>query len=143
MARLRAADAADLHRVLDDPALHAFTGGQPATREELEERFRGLESRRSSDGTEDWLNWVVRCDGRAIGTVQATLRGDEAEFGWVIGTEFQGRGYAREAALDEGLDECGGLRPRRTASGAGCSGRCFPAAGGTESNGEAAATSRS
>ncbi len=49
-----------------------------------------------------WLNWVVRRldDGRAVGTVQATVAKEGidlvAEVAWV--TDYQGRGYARKAA---------------------------------------------
>jgi len=54
----------------------------------------------SPDGAEVWRNWVVRQrhDGRAIGTVQATIVGDEATLAWTIGSAWQGHGYAKEAA---------------------------------------------
>lgn len=68
---------------------------------------------RSSDGTEEWHNWIVRlaADGTAIGTVQATVAVAElaAEIAWVIGVPWQGRGYASEAAagLVEWLESTG------------------------------------
>jgi len=54
----------------------------------------------SPDGTETWRNWVVRVrdDGLTIGTVQATIVGDEASLAWTIGSAYQGHGYAKEAA---------------------------------------------
>jgi RimJ/RimL family protein N-acetyltransferase len=54
----------------------------------------------SPSADEIWRNWVVRLreNGRAIGTVQATIVGDEATLAWTIGTEWQGHGYAKEAA---------------------------------------------
>lgn len=62
----------------------------------------------SPDGLQQWLNWVVRLRrddagvnaGQAIGTVQATVMvgGARAEIAWIIGTPWQGRGYAGEAA---------------------------------------------
>jgi RimJ/RimL family protein N-acetyltransferase len=56
----------------------------------------------SPDGRQGWLNWVLRLrpPGRAaVGTVQATLSGPEAELAWVVGTAHQGQGYASEAAI--------------------------------------------
>jgi RimJ/RimL family protein N-acetyltransferase len=54
----------------------------------------------SPDGSETWRNWVVRqrSDDRTIGTVQATIVGDEASLAWTIGSDWQGHGYAKEAA---------------------------------------------
>ncbi len=60
-----------------------------------------MRRRHSPDGTEDWLNWIVRVreGGEPVGTVQATVveGGSQAEIAWVVGTPWQGRGYAREA----------------------------------------------
>ena len=48
-----------------------------------------LESRRSPDGSEEWLNWVVREkeSNAAVGTLQATIAGDRAFVAWVIATQ--------------------------------------------------------
>ena len=89
---ITAAHADELAPVLDDAALHAFTGGEPLAREALRDRYARLE------GAEDWLNWAVRAAGQPVGYVQATVVGDVADVAWVIGTAHQGRGYAREAA---------------------------------------------
>ena len=89
---IAAAHADELAPVLDDPVLHEFMGGEPLPVDVLRERYAALE------GADDWLNWAVRADGAAIGYVQATVLGDAADVAWVIGTAFQGRGYAREAA---------------------------------------------
>ena len=102
---LRVDDAAELAPLLDDPALHAFTGGAPAGAAELRARFARQVAGRSPDGTARWLNWVVRlrATGEAAGTVQATVapEGDRlaAQVAWVIATPHQRRGYAREAAV--------------------------------------------
>lgn len=102
---LRVDDAAELAPLLDDPALHAFTGGAPAGAAELRARFARQVAGRSPDGTARWLNWVVRlrATGAAAGTVQATVvpEGDRlaAQVAWVIATPHQRRGYAREAAV--------------------------------------------
>ena len=59
---------------------------------------------RSTDGSQRWLNWVVRrrADERAVGTVQATISQEAdalvAEVAWVIASPVQGNGYGREAA---------------------------------------------
>jgi RimJ/RimL family protein N-acetyltransferase len=101
---LRVEHAQEMAPLLDDPRLHAFIGGRPAGRAELEERYRRQAVGRSPDGAQRWLNWIVRRldDGRAVGTVQATVAGEAGELtasvAWVVATPYQGRGYAREAA---------------------------------------------
>ena len=100
---LRVEDATEMVLVLADPALHEFTGGRPATLDELRVRFAAL-VRGSGSATERWLNWVVRrrADARAVGTVQATIAEPEtqpsAAVAWTIGKPWQSRGYAGEAA---------------------------------------------
>ena len=114
---LRVADADQLAPVLDDPALHTFTGGTPDTVDQLRERYRRQVAGRSPDGSACWLNWVVRLrdSGAAVGTVQATVTTQEdrtvAELAWVVAAPHQRRGYAREAAgemvrrlRDEGVE---------------------------------------
>ena len=95
-------DAGEMAVVLGDPALHAFTGGEPLDTAALRDRFGRLAIGRSDDGREDWHNWIVRllATGEAIGTVQATVVADRstAEIAWVIGVPWQGHGYAPEAA---------------------------------------------
>ncbi len=60
--------------------------------------------RGSGSATEVWLNWIVRraTDDVAIGTVQATVvtsDGSPTAFvAWTIGSSWQRRGYAGEAA---------------------------------------------
>ena len=77
-----------------------FIGGRPATEAELRERYTRQVAGHSSDGSEAWLNWVVRRrdGGELVGTVQATVSGSTAELAWVVAVAHQGRGYAREAA---------------------------------------------
>ncbi|MFI2608113.1 GNAT family N-acetyltransferase [Kitasatospora sp. NPDC018619] len=91
--------AEELAAALADPALHAFTGGRPATVEEQRARCARL-SAGSPDPAEAWGNWVLRlrADGALVGYVQATVRPDDAELAWVVGTPWQRRGLAREAA---------------------------------------------
>jgi RimJ/RimL family protein N-acetyltransferase len=100
---LRVDHAAEMATVLADPALYTFTGGSPPSEQQLEERY-GWQVAGSSDGIEGWHNWIVRqiADGRAVGFVQATVTGalgaETAALAWLIGTDFQAQGYAREAA---------------------------------------------
>ena len=99
---LRTGHARELAPVLDDPALHAFTGGAPSTEDELRQRFARQSIGRSPDGAQAWLNWVVRdrATHDAVGTLQATVDSDgsTAELAWVIATSRQGEGLATEAA---------------------------------------------
>lgn len=103
---LRVEHADELAPVLDDRGLHTYTGGAPATRDELRQRYERQVVGRSPDGSQRWLNWAVRRreDGQVVGTMQATVSrtgdGVVAEVAWVIGTAHQRRGYAREAALE-------------------------------------------
>ena len=108
-------DADELVGVLGDPRLHEFIGGAPASLDELRDRYRGLVAG-SRDPAELWLNWIVRTldTGTAIGTLQATISTasdgrTRAHVAWVIGLEWQGQGYAAEAAggLVEWLAGCG------------------------------------
>ncbi|TDD26774.1 N-acetyltransferase [Kribbella turkmenica] len=97
MHPLRVEYAAEMAGVLADPDLYTFTGGEPPTVEVLENRYRRqLEGPGNPD--EHWLNWVIQYDGRLVGYVQSTVTGRTAEIAWVIGTDWQGRGFAKEAA---------------------------------------------
>ena len=102
---LSVAHAAELARLLDDPALHEFTGGAPLNEAALAARYARLAMRRSPDGDQLWGNWVMRLrgPGAAVGTVQATLPAGgpgagPAEIAWVVARPVQGHGYAKEAA---------------------------------------------
>jgi RimJ/RimL family protein N-acetyltransferase len=89
--------------VLSDPALHTFTGGAPDSPRELRSRYQRITAG-SPDPAVSWLNWVIqlREEGCLTGTVQATIGssggGLTAEIAWVVGTAWQGRGIATEAA---------------------------------------------
>lgn len=94
-------DADELFPLLDDTGLHSFTGGSPLSLEDLRARYAALTSRHSPDGRELWLNWTVRRveDEAAVGQMEATLAGPSAWVAWVIGSRWQSRGYASEAAI--------------------------------------------
>ncbi|MGO1173262.1 MAG: GNAT family N-acetyltransferase [Actinomycetaceae bacterium] len=101
---LRVEHAAEMAAVLDDERLHEFTGGQPATPQQLHELYERQVVGRSAAGDQLWLNWILRrrATGEAAGYLQATVTGGEgapeAEIAWVVGTAHQGHGFAREAA---------------------------------------------
>ena len=121
---LRVEHAAEMAPLLDDPLLHTYIGGAPPTAEELKAQYARQVIGRSTDGTERWLNWIIRRrdDGQVVGYVQATVSigtvsigdvsigdvsiGDvataesepSADVAWVIGSAAQGQGYAVEAA---------------------------------------------
>ncbi|WP_147917062.1 GNAT family N-acetyltransferase [Ruania zhangjianzhongii] len=100
---LRTEHAEEMAPVLDDPDLHTFIGGAPATLEGLRGRYSRQATGRSADGSQLWFNWILRQeDGQAVGTVQATVTEGEtglsADVAWVIGSSSQRQGYAREAA---------------------------------------------
>jgi RimJ/RimL family protein N-acetyltransferase len=68
------ADASQMYGVLADPAIYEFENDPPPSQEWPAQRFRLLESRGSADGTEQWLNWVIRLPGGMLaGYVQATV----------------------------------------------------------------------
>jgi len=101
---LRVEHAEELAPLLDDPELHTFIGGRPATLAELRGRYRRQVADHSPDRIQRWLNWTVRhrSDGRPVGTVQATVTSDtaalNAEVSWVIAAPHQRQGFAHEAA---------------------------------------------
>lgn len=114
---LRSDDAEEMASVLGDDRLHEFIGGHPLKAAELRDRYTRLSAGAPGPG-ETWLNWIVRGreDLAAVGTVQATLTTRNgrrtAHVAWVIGVDFQGRGFASEAAealvewlWGEGMDD--------------------------------------
>jgi RimJ/RimL family protein N-acetyltransferase len=102
-ARLRlepqvAAHAEEMFAVLSDPRIYEHENAPPRSLEWLRERFAKLESRRSPDGSEEWLNWTVRLPtGEAIGYVQATVRPPAAAIAYEFASAWWGKGLAREA----------------------------------------------
>ena len=94
---LRAADAGELAGLLDDAYVRDALGVEDA--EGLRRRFARWESRRSPDGGELWLNWVVRqrADRRAVGWAQATVRGGGASVAYALLPGERGKGAASDA----------------------------------------------
>lgn len=96
-----AAHADAMFAVLSDPAIYEHENAPPASVDTLRERYRKLETRRSGDGREQWLNWVVRLpDGELCGYVQATVHADgRAAVAYEFASRYWGRGLARAAVL--------------------------------------------
>ena len=94
-----AAHAGEMFIVLSDPAIYQYENAAPTSIDWLRVRYAKLETRRSTDGREQWLNWVVRLhDGPAIGFVQATIFPDyRAGVAYEFSSKYWGRGYAGEA----------------------------------------------
>ncbi|MGH4031847.1 GNAT family N-acetyltransferase [Actinomycetota bacterium Odt1-20B] len=117
---LRTEHAEDMAVVLADPALHTFIGGAPDTAPALRARYTRMLAG-CPDPDISWCNWVIHLPdeaGQLVGTVQATVGpaahlglgpGTVAEIAWVVGTDWQGRGIASQAArsLVDWLDRQG------------------------------------
>lgn len=93
--------AAEMFEALSDHAIYRYIDeARPASVDALAARYTRLESRRSGDGREHWLNWVVRepASGKAVGFVQASVLENGTGFvAYVIAPASQGLGYGREA----------------------------------------------
>jgi RimJ/RimL family protein N-acetyltransferase len=101
LAPLMATDAKVMFPILSDRELYSFTGDEPPKSEStLETRYRKLESRKSPDGSELWLNWLVSLGENSVsmGYIQTTVSESHADIAWLIGLKWQGNGYASEAA---------------------------------------------
>jgi RimJ/RimL family protein N-acetyltransferase len=85
--------------VLSNRDLYLFTGGDPPDLAGLEAQYEAQVTGPSL-GEEVWHNWILRPNdtGEAVGFVQATVIGDSADVAWVVGVDWQGRGFASEAA---------------------------------------------
>ena len=94
------ADHADaMFAVLSDPAIYEFENEPPPSVDWLRQRYARLETRRSADGSEAWLNWVIRiAPSQLIGYVQATVYPDRrAGIAYELASRYWQQGYAREA----------------------------------------------
>ena len=94
-----AAHAEEMFVVLSDPAIYEYENQAPLSVEGLRERFLALESRQSRDGSQQWLNWVIRLPSSdLIGYVQATLyTGGRAAIAYELHSAYWGRGLASAA----------------------------------------------
>lgn len=95
-----------MFRVLSDPAIYEFENEPPESEMWLVERYRFLERRVSPDGSERWLNWVVRLPGGELaGYVQATIHASgTASVAYELNSQYWRRGIG-SAAVDAMLAE--------------------------------------
>lgn len=106
---LVAAHAPEMFEVLSDRAIYEFENAPPPSAAWLAERYARLERRTSADGTQLWLNWVIRLPtGELAGYVQASvLPSRTALIGYELASRFWRRGIGR-AAVAAMLDELAG-----------------------------------
>ena len=97
---LAAAHAGEMFEPMSAIAIYDYMPGQPpASVSALRERYTQLERGRSSDGQQQWLNWIVRLhSGQCMGFVQATIyRAKSADFAFAFAPSYWGRSVAFEA----------------------------------------------
>lgn len=101
------AHAREMFEVLSDPAIYEFENEAPPSIEWLAHRFKRLESRKSTDGTEQWLNWVVRLPSRELaGYAQATVLPSGASYiAYELASRYWRRGIG-SSAVRAVLGEC-------------------------------------
>jgi RimJ/RimL family protein N-acetyltransferase len=92
--------------VLSDEAIYEFENEPPLSEAWLAEQYAWLEGRKSSDGTQIWLNWVVRlATGELAGYVQATvLPSGTALVAYELASRFWRKGIG-SSAVSAMLDE--------------------------------------
>lgn len=84
---LRTSHAEEMFEVLGDEAIYRYLDySPPSSVEHLRGVYAKLEARRSPDGSEAWLNWVIRPQGESlVGYVQATVAaGRSAHVAYVL-----------------------------------------------------------
>jgi [ribosomal protein S5]-alanine N-acetyltransferase len=94
-----AAHAHEMFAVLNDPAIYEFENVPPVSEEWLRKRYERLETRGPSDGTQQWLNWVIRLpDGKLAGYVQATVLPDcTAYVAYELNSQYWRKGIGSSA----------------------------------------------
>ncbi len=99
---IAARHAEEMFEILQDPRIYDFIPDpMPGSGAALHERYTRLARGTSADGTQRWLNWIVRDarSGQCMGYVQATVLEDaSAFFAYVFAPRWWGAGYAAEAA---------------------------------------------
>lgn len=98
--------AAEMFGMLSDPAIYEFENSPPESEAWLHARYVRLARRGPADGTQIWLNWVIRLpDDGAAGYVQATVLPEGcALIAYELASRFWRRGIAG-AAVTTMLEE--------------------------------------
>ncbi len=87
--------------LLNDERLYKHIGdGLISDVEQFRNRYRRLAEGVSADGREQWVNWIMKLNGSCAGYVQATISDTSAYIAWMVGTRYQGRGLATQAARE-------------------------------------------
>ncbi len=114
---LRTGDAPELYAVLRDPRIYAFLPEDPPPSVDvLRSRFERWTRGPERPAREVWINWTVRtrAEGKAVGTLQATIFPTEARalIAYVLSPDLWGQGYAQEGvrALVDWLFSRQGIR---------------------------------
>ena len=97
---LLASHAEEMFALLSDDEIYRYLDyAAPASADYLRGVYQRLESRRSPDAREAWLNWVIRpLDQPLAGYVQATVEPDRSAYvAYVLGSRYWGHGYAHRA----------------------------------------------
>jgi RimJ/RimL family protein N-acetyltransferase len=94
------AHADELFEPLSHASLYLYVPRAPfASLRELARRIERLRPRRSPDGADFWLNWVMRAGGGPVGMLEATVHpaSRAAEIAYTTFVPAQRRGFATEA----------------------------------------------
>ena len=89
-----------MFELLGDQAIYRYLDySAPPSVEHLRGVYQRLEARKSPDGSEAWLNWVIRPRGQSlVGYVQATVVPNQsANVAYVLASRYWGHGYAQRA----------------------------------------------
>jgi RimJ/RimL family protein N-acetyltransferase len=102
---LRTEDAFEIVSVLSAPEIYEFISDRPPQSvDELRKRYQTLAKGSSPDGSETWLNWIVRdsVSGTAMGYVQATVSKETkiAQIAYVLNPGYWGQGFGSEAIAE-------------------------------------------
>ena len=92
--------AEEMFGLLDDEAIYTYLDySAPPSVDHLRNVYARLEARRSPDGSDAWLNWVIRPrDQPLVGYVQATVESNRSAYvAYVLASRYWGHGYAERA----------------------------------------------
>lgn len=87
---------------ITDERLYQFIPTLPPTLASLQTRYQKLLARRSPDGQQLWLNWILRDrdSKKVIGTLEATVYNNgSTDVAYMIFSTYQRKGFALEALL--------------------------------------------
>ena len=85
---------------LSDPHIYRFIPQEPpVSLEQLQKRYAKLETRSSEDGTEAWLNWVIKQENTCLGRIEASvqLKSKTSSIAYLLSPDYWGQGFALEA----------------------------------------------